>query len=344
MTATFKNANRLPETAFSRKPLGQPLAEGLAEAWSLSRSIHGNEFIAHIPGMFVVNGRRGRYRAVSITGDRCDLSCDHCKGKLLETMAHAPDPDSLQRIAFEARDRGDVGMLISGGCDSSGRLPWRDFIPAIARLAEETGLTVTVHPGQVDRQTAVALKDAGVSQALVDVIGHDETVRQVYHLEEGVSAIRRTMDNLAAAGLEMVPHVLFGLHYGRQLGEESALEMLKGYPLKKYVAVVIMPFRGTPMEGVQAPPPEQVAGFLVKARKELPELWACLGCARPRGHYRKTLDVLAVQAGINAIALPAEAAVDKARWSGLDVRTEEACCSLGKPRSYEHPYDSSRSL
>ncbi len=298
-------------------------------AWTESRARHGTRLTVHTPGMFVVNGRRGRYRAVSITGNACALECEHCKGTLLRTMPHASDPDSLLRFGLHAAERGDLGMLISGGSDRYGRLPWNDFIPAIGRLKSKTGLTITVHTGILDRDTAAALKDSGVDQALTDVIGDELTAREVYHLEDGTAPIIRTLDSLAAAGLEIVPHILFGLYFGEPRGETTALKMLKDYPLSKYVVVVLMPTKGTPMAQVAPPAPEAVARFIARARLELPNLRAALGCARPRGRYGRELDVLAVRAGVNSLALPSERALRVARHRGLEVVHKETCCSLG---------------
>jgi uncharacterized radical SAM superfamily protein len=311
-----------------RSKCDKELSDLLADAWEASRSRHGNNLTVYIPGMFVVNGRRGKYRALSITGNRCDLGCEHCKGSLLKTMPAAATPDTLVRLGREAARRGDHGILVTGGCDSNGRLPWQGFISAISTLKAETNLAISVHTGQIDRETANQLKEAGVDQALVDIIGDDDTAKDVYHLADGTSAVRRTMESLASAGLEIIPHIVFGIHYGLERGETQALEMLRQFPLKKYVVVVIMPARGTPMSTVQPPPPERVAGFLARARLELPELEASLGCARPRGFYRRDLDVLAVRAGINSLALPSEQALDEARQRGLNVIYRETCCSL----------------
>ncbi len=305
------------------------LAALLDQAWEVSRTRHGNLLTVHVPGMFVVNGRRGRYRAISITGSRCDLDCEHCKGSLLKTMPHATKPEELVSYGMQAAARGDFGILVTGGCDAEGKLPWGDFISAIRTLKSQTDLTVTVHAGQVDWSEASALKEAGVDQALVDVIGDDATARDIYHLREGTAVIRRTLDSLARAGLEIVPHILAGLHFGRLKGEDSALEMLAGYPLKKYVVVVIMPFRGTPMADISPPSPEETARFLVRARLRFPELQGGLGCARPRGRYRRDLDLLAVRAGINSLALPSDRALDEAQRRGLLVVYRETCCSLG---------------
>jgi uncharacterized radical SAM superfamily protein len=248
-------------------------------------------------------------------------------------MAHASTPESLVEYGKAAVVRGDHGILVTGGCDNFGRLPWREFIPAISRLKRETDLAITIHAGQVDTATAVALKESGVDQALVDVIGDDVTVREVYHLDGGVRTVRDTMDALAAAGLEIVPHILYGLYYGMKRGEDQALDMLRDYPLRKYVLVVIMPSSETPMKSVEPPAPLEVALFLAEARLELPLLQASLGCARPRGKYRRTLDVLAVAAGINSLALPSEQGLKEAESRGLEICYSETCCSLGIPTS-----------
>jgi lipoyl synthase len=316
------------KAAAKSKSLDKDLSSLLDSAWDASRSLHGNCLTVYTPGMFVVDGRRGKYRAISITGDKCDLGCEHCKGSLLKTMPAASTPGMLLRLGREAAERGDRGILVTGGCDSDGRLPWNEFVAAIRALKEETGLAISVHTGQVDRETARVLKESGVDQALVDIIGDDATAREVYHLAQGTTAIRRTIESLVSAGLEIIPHIVFGIHYGLEKGETVALQMLREFPMKKYVVVVIMPARGTPMATVQPPPPESVAAFLARARLELPELESSLGCARPRGFYRRALDVLAVRAGINSLALASEPALEEARQRGLNVIYRETCCSL----------------
>jgi uncharacterized radical SAM superfamily protein len=157
--------------------------------------------------MFVVNGRRGKYRAVSITGDKCDLGCEHCKGSLLKTMPAAATPEMLLHLGRQASERGDRGILVTGGCDSDGRLPWKKFVAAISTLKAETDLAISVHTGQIDRETAHVLKESGVDQALVDIIGDDATrgksiifqrVRR-HTAHNGISGIGR---------LEIIPHVV----------------------------------------------------------------------------------------------------------------------------------------
>jgi hypothetical protein len=45
------------------------------------------------------------------------------------------------------------------------------------------------------------------------------------------------------------------------------------------------------------------------------------------GQHRAETDILALKAGINRIAMPAEEAVEKAREMGLETEFHKTCCS-----------------
>ncbi|MCX5872521.1 MAG: radical SAM protein [Deltaproteobacteria bacterium] len=298
------------------------------EAWRLSRAAHGFDLTIYQPGMFVIDGRRGAYHAVSITGTQCALDCDHCGGQLLKNMRPAMKPGDLIDLALKAAGRGDQGILISGGCDEYGSLPWSDFITAIEQIKNKTNLIVTVHTGQVDIGIARAFSNAGVDQALIDVIGDDATAREIFHLKDGIAPILRSMDALFQAGLEVVPHILYGIHYGKEKGEHEALEIICKYPLRKYVVVVITPLKGTRMSFIEVPSPKSVASFIAEARLMIPEAKCSLGCARPGGKYRKELDLLALRAGINSLAIGSDHVIKEAEKLGLNVIQKSTCCSL----------------
>jgi len=52
-----------------------------------------------------------------------------------------------------------------------------------------------------------------------------------------------------------------------------------------------------------------------------------LGCMRPKGRGKGEIDVLAVEAGVNAIAFPAEKAIKQAESLGLEISFSSLCCS-----------------
>lgn len=304
------------------------LSELLQEARELSWAQHGRRLATYLPGMFVAYGRRGRYPAVSITGARCQQNCAHCGGMLLRTMRQPGSPDDLVTLGRELAAKGARGMLLSGGSDPSGHLPWRDWLDAIAELSAGTGLFLSAHVGRVDRALARELKAAGVRQALVDVLGDDATAREVLKLPDGLAAQGETLEACAEAGLPLVPHIILGLHHGAMRGEERALAIAARYSPSRVVFVVLMPMKGTELAGATPPSPEEAARFLASARLRLPKAAHHLGCARPRGRHRRELDPLAVSAGVNVLALPSDEALARARELGVEVSEEPTCCSL----------------
>lgn len=309
------------------------LRDLLERSGELSRQVHGRSVTFYLPGMFRLDGRTGRYPAASITGGGCALSCDHCAGRILGGMLPSPSPADLLATCLDLEERGQLGVLLSGGCNEAGRLPWDRFLPAIREIKARTRLYVSAHCGLVDQQTAGALKDAGVDQALIDVVGDDDTYRRVCHVPFGVERIERSLQALALAGLPAVPHVICGLDWGRIRSEMRAVDMIAAYPAQQVVFVSLMAIPGTPMAGVASPRAEEVAVIMARARLAMPGAPMSLGCARRRGDSR--LEMLAVTAGVNRLALPSDEAVAHARNLGLALRYQNTCCSVSRDLSRE---------
>ncbi len=302
--------------------------ELLEEAREASWERFGKKITFYLPGMFTVDGERGRYPALSITNADCALHCDHCEARILETMTEASSPEDLVRKCQDLYDRGALGCLVSGGSDSHGRLPWKLFAPAIRRVKEETGLFVSVHTGLLDRSEALLLKDAGVDQALIDVVGDDKTFERIYHLRDSFWKIEETLSALKSAGIPTIPHVVVGLNYGEIAGEYQALDMISKYAPECLVIVVFMPIPGTRMEAVRPPKAEEVARILATARLLMPSVHISLGCARPRDAYSERLEELAIDAGVNRMALWSKRAVERAQSYGLKIEFTKTCCSF----------------
>jgi uncharacterized radical SAM superfamily protein len=308
--------------------LSETTQELLARVSGLSWQRFGKRITFHLPGMFVVDGMRGRYPAISITGGHCGLNCDHCAGRILEPMPAATSPEALIDLCLRLKDAGVEGFLVTGGSDSQGRLPWDRFLDALGEVKRRTGLHLSVHSGMLDRETARSLKQAGVNQANLDIVGAEETWREVMHLPDGAALLDRSLEALHEAGLEVVPHVIMGIHFGRILGERKALDILRRYPPRLLVWVALMPLPSTPMAGATPPSLEEAALLFAESRLAFPESEIALGCARPRGGYRLALERVAIQAGVNRVAVYSEETVDYARSLDLKVRFEQTCCSL----------------
>lgn len=267
------------------------------------------------------------FPSISITGSSCALKCKHCNGRVLDTMVPSMTPEGLFDVCAKLKKDGAIGCLISGGCLPDGSVPIDKFIDAIAKIKQELGLIVVVHTGVIDLPTAKRLKSAGVDAALIDIIGSDETIREIYHLDVTVFDYEKSLQAFSESGIPFVPHVLVGLHYGRLKGELKALKMIAKYSPSAVITIAFMPIHGTPMENVKPPEPEDIARILASARLLLPETPIVLGCMRPKGEPRKMIDLLAVRAGVDAIAFPVEEAIQLAESLNLDLSFSSLCCS-----------------
>ncbi|MFP4036719.1 MAG: hypothetical protein ACLFUE_04295 [Desulfobacteraceae bacterium] len=306
------------------------------EAWRLTRARHGDLFTFYLPGMIRYGRERGRYPAVSITGDRCLLQCDHCRGRLLQPMIQVNEPQELLRTGKRLHAAGAHGLLLSGGSNLSGRLPWELYYDAIALLVRQTGLFLSAHIGFPDVETCRRLRDAGIRQALVDVIGDELTARKVYHLA-GAAVVSDSLESITESGLPMAPHVVAGLYYGRLRGETEAVEIISRHRPQVLVFVVLTPLKGTPMEKVSPPSPLEVARLIALARISMPDVPISLGCERPRNTQGRILESMAVRAGATRMAVWSEEAVKETISLGLRPRFQSTCCSLDYCQAFSRP-------
>lgn len=279
-----------------------------------------SEYGAHDAAEFV---------SISVTGAACALACEHCAMQVLRGMDDLSRFDgSLFELCARLAQRGARGVLVSGGCDRTGRVPLLDHVPDLVRVRRELNLVVRVHPGLPDEATCAGLAEVGIDGAMVDVIGHADTIRDVYHLDATPDDYDGALERLARHAVPAVPHIILGLHFGRFLGEERALEIVARHPLRLLVLVVLMPLSGTPMAGVTPPSLADIGAFFERARLALPRAPIMLGCARPVGEIKERIDRLAVDAGLNGIAYPADGIVRYARERGLEPSFVNACCGV----------------
>jgi uncharacterized radical SAM superfamily protein len=267
------------------------------------------------------------FPTISVTGKGCALKCKHCGGKVLDTMYPAITPERLFELCQQLKRKGALGCLISGGCLPDGSVPLDKFVDAMGKVKRELGLTVFVHTGIIDFQMAKELKEAGVDAALIDIIGSDETIREIYKLKVTVEDYENSLKALNKAGISFVPHIIAGLHYGKLKGELHALQLVSNYKPSALVIIAFMPIHGTDMEKVEPPKPTDIAKVIMVARIMFPKTPIALGCMRPKGKHRIETDTLAIKAGVNAIAFPAEEAVKFAEEQGYETSFSSLCCS-----------------
>lgn len=298
----------------------------LARAREMSWQNFGKRITFYHPGMFRYEGRWGSYAAISISGNACMLQCDHCRGKMLKSMISAPTPGELLKECKRLDERGDRGCLITGGLDKDGSMPWEEFIPVLRTIKETTNLFLSIHSGMVDVNTAMKLKEGGVDQALIDVIGDEETLKKIYHVDFGIKKILASLDALKKAGIPIIPHIVVGLNYGKISGEYKAIKIISKFRPESVVIVSLMPLPGTPMEDIHPPSAKEIVEIIATARIELPYTPLALGCARERGNIQ--IERWAIDCGVNRIALPSQEAIKRATEYNLEINWKETCCSL----------------
>ncbi len=220
------------ESLGDRKTVDLTIREPFRQGWELGRRNFGPEIyffapaIKHYETEECNNQGLPRFVPISITGQTCALQCDHCQGRILRGMAPASSPDKLMTTAATLAQRGTQGILVSGGSQADGTVPLKDFLPALREIKERYRFQVIVHLGLVDEALAAGLAETRVDAAMLDVIGCDETIREVYHLEATPADYEASLRWLTTYGVETVPHVVIGLHYGQISGERGLADDL----------------------------------------------------------------------------------------------------------------------
>jgi len=311
-----------------------PLADLQSEAFRLRKAHFGNELTFSIPGTVryhddTLSLQEDRFAAISVTGGRCDLRCGHCKGKLLESMIPASDPDTFSQAVHGLRLKGAHGILVSGGADQNGEVPLEKFIPPIQTLKEiDPQFKVIVHTGLIRRETAQKLREAAVDQILIDVIGDVDTIREVYHLDRSVEDYEETLWMLKEMGHRLAPHIIIGHHFGEIRGEWRALEMVTRVGVETIVLVILKNLHPDGENRFKVPTPEEASKISAIARILNPGIPIRMGCIRPAHPWKAAMERGAIDSGINTIAYPLQGTIDYAREMGLHAKFMEMCCSL----------------
>ncbi len=314
------------------KLIQAPLTDLQSEAFRLRRLYFANELTFSIPGTLSYQDgtfpfQKDRFPAISLTGTHCALHCAHCQGKLLEAMIPASDPETLSQTVGRLRPLGALGILVSGGANRNGEVPLEKFIPRLKEIKEkDPSFKIIVHTGLIKRDVAVGLKEAGVDQILIDIIGDDDTIREVYHLNKTVKDYEETLSMLKEMGHRLAPHIIIGHHFGQIRGEWKALEIVSRVGVETIVLVVLKPL--DKMNSYRIPTSEEVSKISAIARILNPTIPIRMGCIRPAHPSKKEMEKGAIDSGVNTIAYPLQRTIEYAKEIGLQTRFIEMCCSL----------------
>lgn len=272
---------------------------------------------------------KNSFPAFSITAGGCALMCDHCQAKILEPMIPATNPEMLEQKVRDLVLMQDLqGFLLSGGSNRQNEIAYERYYPSVEKLKRGfPHLKIAIHSALLDETRAKRMESAGVDTAMMDVIGSNQTIRDVYKLERPVEDFEATLAALCSTKMEIVPHIVIGLHYGKILGEAEALDICSRHDIHALVLVVIMPFYAKPGT-FETPKSADVGRIFMEARTRLADRQVLLGCARPPGMARREIDAYAVMAGLDGIAFPADGMAAVAETIGRPFHQKHACCSI----------------
>jgi len=243
-------------------------------------------------------------------------------------MSPAISPQELYKQGLKLKLAGAKGVLVSGGCLLDGSVPLDAFVPVLGQLKHDLGLTVFVHTGILGKKTASLLKQTGIDAALIDVIGSQNTLQKILNLNINLHDYINSLKSLHDAQLNIIPHITVGLNGGKLDGEYTALRVIKE-TLNPAVIVIIafMPLPGTEMAPTSPPHPLDIIKTIATARIMFPHTPLALGCMRPKDNHRAQTDVLALKAGVDAVAFPSQEAIKYTKKHGYTQTLSPYCCA-----------------
>ncbi len=312
----------------------KPISVQLKNPFDIRKENFSDEITFYGPGLkphstSEFSGSMKEFVSISVTGNNCALNCEHCNTKMLDNMLDLLSFDgSLFDMAKSLQEKGAKGILVSGGSDIRNQVSLLSHIDDMKRIRAELGMVIRVHPGLPDEETCDALADVCVDGVMLDIIGDQETITDVYHLDAKPSDYEAVLERLQRHKIPAIPHIVLGHYFGKMNGEWAALDMIKKYPPKILVLVILLPLTGTGMESVIPPSMDEIGVFFETARLALPTTPILLGCARPLGAVKIEIDQLAIDTGLNGIAFPSEGIVAYASEKGLNPSFVNACCGV----------------
>lgn len=248
------------------------------------------------------------FPSISVTGDRCDLMCEHCLGKHLKGM----------KSPSEGMSAAKTGMLLSGGCDADGAVPVHSYIDMAEELSSR-GLPINVHTGfSSDRDIA----DFGRLNVVFSVDVHQDpgVISSILHLDRKPEDYSKLLDTMIATGKKVIPHITVG--FGTDDLYLSA-KLIQSKGLKKVVLLSMVPTEGTIVEDVAIS-----EDAILKAVDIMTEmgLEISLGCMRDR--RLRMLERRCIEKGVKRIANPSNETVQWAKDNGCLIIEEPLCCSV----------------
>jgi hypothetical protein len=287
-----------------------------------------NKLKIYVPGK--------RFPAISLTGNECELHCEHCNEKYLDGMISIRSNKKLEDFLLNHSKNGGVGVLLSGGCLSDGSVPLLNYLDTVKKVKEKTNLIINTHTGLLHEVTAKKLADAKIDIVSFDLNLDPEIINNIYHLNKEINEYKQAFKLLEQYGLNIIPHICIGLYYGNLHKELQALQFLKESGVKPslIVFIALIPPKNSKYK-FKAPSPYDIGKIIGITRLLFPGTEISLGCMRPRKRFREQIEIYSIKAGITRIEMPSKKSLKRIKETFPEVEYQfySACCAI--PERYE---------
>ena len=267
---------------------------------------------------------------ISLTGTHCDLNCEHCDKKYLEHMLDGSSSKKLTSILDGLIENGKNGALISGGCESNGKVPIGNFINEIRLFKEKSHLYLNSHIGITDEKSIKEIEKTNLDMVSFDLIFDQKVITEVFHSKRTIVDYQNTYLNLQKSNIRVVPHILIGAYFGKIRKELEIIQFLRQYPPDLIVFIVMIPPKvdNAIDPKFRIPLPHEVARLILITKQFLPDVEISLGCMRPREKKFRIMEKWAIQSGINRLEIPSRQTKIWMKENNLETETFHSCCAI----------------
>lgn len=208
-------------------------------------------------------------------------------------------------------------MLISGGCDSKGAVPFLDCRDKIMCLKRD--YKIILHTGLIPPKSVETVR------GLADVVSFDfppsdRAIQEVHGLSVLQKDYIESVSELSKV-VRVVPHITVGIRGGKINGEKESLGMLSSMGINSIVINIFTPTVGTKYENMHPPKITEVQSLIKNGRSKFKSLY--LGCMRPGGLYRRKLDDM-VLPFVDKLVMPGKRLLEL----NPDAEISYECCAL----------------
>lgn len=225
--------------------------------------------------------------------------------------------DDLYRRSSQYQKQGYVGILISGGSDSDGRVPVEEYLNCIKKIKRDTDLKINLHTGMQIGGIEADIKDSGVDVVSYDIIGSDDTIKHVHGINISTNDLIENYNSMLSHGIKVIPHITVGIHGGRLKGEFHALDLISDS--KIIVINSLIPSKGFGRRVSS----EDILSVVKYALNEH-AMDVVLGCMRERGRHE--MEIEAIEKGVSGIVMPSKRTVGLSK--GRDISWKDGCCAV----------------